>query len=225
MITGLDILAGGLLHLAAAGEIACAPKRPTDIRIVPTKVAVTYDRSKSRDELGGFHIDTQSPYGNNVTTHVGGLMSGEVAVKHKIGFMQETFPAYNRACMYVDSLEVSLHITPTIYIAREYVGDPCMYPAIMTHERKHVREDQLIINKYADRIGKALYAHFEKNDNAFGTVPAHELPALQKRIQDYFNGIVTQVSEQMSAERLVRQQKIDSFEEYESIRLKCPNSR
>lgn len=214
----------GYLHLAA-GEIECTLKKAPEISIVASDTKVTYDHTKSQAELDNFDTDTVSPYAATVQTHVGGLMSGEVSISQNLRMMQETFPSYNAGCLFVDKITVSIHVSPTIYIARDYPKDGCMYAAIMEHEKKHIAVDREIVNKYTRLVGAAIDTVLKKIGYVHGPYPAQSLPVEQQKIHTVLQALLKQYSDAMSAERQQRQQAVDTLQEYERVQAQCRGRR
>ncbi len=210
----------GYMHLAAY-DLKCQLKRAPQINITASDTAVKYDTSKSQAELDNFQYDTVSPYGQNVQTHVGGLMSGSVSISQNIRIMQETYAALNQGCLYIDSINVKIHIDPTIYIANHYKRTGCMFNAIMEHEQKHIKVDRMIVNKYSALIGKSLYAALKPANYTYGPFQMSQMPLAQENIQASVQSILKTYSEQMSAERQAKQQAVDSLQEYERVRKLC----
>ncbi len=222
---GLELLMAGVVSMPVtevrASAVNCVPKVAPQVNVIPSKSRVKYDLSKSRDALKNFDIDTISPYGPEHKTHVGGLMSGSIQVARSIGFMHETYDTLGNGCIHIKTIDVKIHIDPTIYIASEYGKGSCHYNEILTHEKKHVREDQLVVNKYAQKIGKSLAKVMDDNGPVFGPYKIEELPAIQKNIETTLNSVISSFNEEMNEERSKRQQAIDSREEYDGISDKC----
>lgn len=210
----------GYLHLAA-GEVACQLKKSPEIHVTASDTSLKIDNSKTRAQLDQFEIDTISPYGKSVQSHVGGLMSGEIKTTSNLSLMSETFPAINTACLMIHKINVKINIDPTIYIAREYKPSGCMYKAIMEHEKKHVQVDRMIINKYTALIVKALDTYFKGIGYKNGPMPVQSLELGQQQLVDANNKIVTGYAEKMNAERKNLQQQVDSLEEYDRVTALC----
>lgn len=217
---GLDYVMAGYFHLAQA-DIKCQAKKTPEISVVASDTQVTYDHTKTQEELDNFEIDTVSPYAKSVRTHVGGLMSGEVSVAQNLRIMQETFPSLNAGCLYLDKLTVKIHINPTIYIARNYPKNGCMYAAVMEHEKKHIKVDRMIVNKYTRIIIQGLDTAFKKIGYTQGPFTTGELGPAQEQTQKFIQSLLKQYSDQMSDERQVLQQKVDSLQEYERVQALC----
>lgn len=214
----------GYLHLASA-DVKCQLRQSPRIDISASDSTVRYDLTKSQKQLDQLENDTVSPYGANIQTHVGGLMSGEVSISQNIRIMQESYPTLNLGCLYVDSIKVNLHIKPVIYIAREFPKGSCMHNAVMEHEKKHIAVDRKIVNKYTQMIVRGLDAAFKKVGYAQGPFSSGELKKKQKAMQDFTHKIVQEYGRQMTDERKRLQQSVDSLEEYERVNRQCPSRR
>lgn len=201
--------------------IECYLKKPPKISVIPSNSLIKYDFTQTKDQLNKVDVDTVSPYGPRHKTSVSGLMSGAISIKSQIAFTQEIYENQGVACTYIQSMDITLHIDPTIFIASEYPKGTCMHNAIMQHELKHVREDQLIINKYANILGRELSSTIDKFRQKYKPVLVSEIPALQQDIQKIIHNDLKEYNQQLNEERQERQQAIDSLEEYESIGKSC----
>lgn len=221
MLFGLEIVAAGLLWThASAPSVTCSRQPPPPVRVFPSLGDVRHDNSRSQYDLNKMEIDTVNPYGER-ETHVGGLMSGEIRVEHKVNFVQERYEQLGLTCVHYDAITINMVINPTIYIAREHRPGTCRYNAILEHEKKHVEADRLIVNKYARRIGEALSFAMNKYGATYGPFGQDEVDGVQRRLQHYIDGIVKTEVSAMNAERLIVQQSIDTLEEYERVRKLC----
>ena len=224
IVVALAGVAGGNAAMAFGqkrGAVECKPKIAPQVRVVPYKSNVRYDFSKSKAELNSFNVDTISPYGPRHKTTVSGLMSGAIKVEHRVSFVHETYDQVGQGCLYLKSVDVKVKIDPTIYIAREHKQGSCMHTAVLVHERKHVREDQLIVNKYTSILEKRMEAAVEAQGYAFGPYETARMPFVQENIQNALHRIVQHYNDEMNEERRERQQAIDNIEEYESIGARC----
>lgn len=225
---GLDLIMAGVLSLSptpVVAQVECHAKVAPKISVLPSKSNVQYDFTKTKPELNNIDVDTVSPYGPNHKTYVSGLMSGSIKVENQVSFMMEEYEQLGLGCIYLRTIEVNIHIDPTVFIAKEYPPGSCMHEAVLGHEHKHVREDQLIVNKYANLIGQAMASVVNAQGPAFGPFEKSKLPLVQKNLQESLNSVVKKYNDKMNQERQRRQQAIDSLEEYESIGSHCKKGR
>ena len=205
----------------ALESIKCQAKAPPKINVVPSNSKVKYDFTKNKEQLNQIDIDTISPYGPNHKTYVSGLMSGSIQVTSDLGFVQDVYTHLGVGCTYLTSINVKIHIDPTIFVASEYPKGSCMHNSVLTHEFKHVREDQLIVNKYAKVIGKALVGIINARGPTFGPYEVAKIPQVQDNVKNSPGEVITKYNRQMNQERQHRQQGIDTLEEYQSIGKEC----
>ena len=198
----------------------CRPNQAPHINVQTSTDQIGYDYSRSEKDLNNFDITTVNPYGNNVITDVGGLMKGGIMTQQQMSFGIIANPNVHQSCLWYDTINVSIHIRPTIFIAREFKQGTCMHNSIMQHEMKHVTADRLIVNKYADLIGQALRDDAAKYP-VFGPVATSEQEKLVSMIKERLQKILTHYTTQMSAERKELQQQIDSLSEYERVNKSC----
>ena len=81
--------------------------------------------------------------------------------------------------------------------------------------------DRDIVNKYTTILVQGLNSSFKKVGYAHGPYSMGHLPTVQKKLQDYSQDLVRKYSDQMSEERRVLQQQVDSLQEYERVRRLC----
>lgn len=221
----LSILAGYMIWYPAAAALAdewCVPTTAPSITVRPSTDEISYNFSLSEKQLDHFDITTVSPYANNIITDVGGLMKGGIETRQKMNFGILTNQTTGQVCFWHDSIDVLIHIKPTIYVASEFPEGSCMHNAILEHEQKHVTVDREIVNKYAQLIGKALEAEISRY-RIYGPVSLSQQPALESQLKTRIQSLIGAYTAQMSEERRNRQQQIDNLEEYERVNHVCPN--
>jgi len=219
-VLGLDYVMAGYMHLAG-GTVTCQMKQAPEINVSASDTTVKYDHTQTQAQLDNFHIDTVSPYGKSVRTHVGGLMSGEVSLTQNTKYMQEAYPVIDAGCLYVAQINVAIHINPTIFIARNYPENGCMFQAVKEHEKKHVAVDRMLVNKYSNLIAQALNTTLKKVGFAQGPFAIQQTPVIEAKVTTIINGVVKQYSDAMSEERRQRQQAVDNLQEYERVNNLC----
>lgn len=219
-MTGLELLAGGLLQLAAAGG-QCKQYKAPHVSVHPLTHAVEYDYSRSRDDLRSFDIDTISPYGPDHHAKIGGLMSGEIRVESRLRFMQEKYPARGAACIHLETLDLIVHVEPTIYIASEYPKGTCQHNAISAHEKQHVQVDMAIAKKYADILKGKVEGYLRRASVTRGPFPIEKINAEQASVQEDIAAIIEANNNAMTDERKRLQQRLDTLEEYEKVAAQC----
>jgi hypothetical protein len=128
---------GSFSGAAFAAEASwCKPDKAPRVTVKASTDQVSYNFSKSEKDLNKFHVDTVNPYGGNVITDVGGLMAGGIETRQSMRFSTLTHQGLGQTCYWYDTVDVLVHIQPTIYIASEFPKGTCKHNAIMGHEQK-----------------------------------------------------------------------------------------
>ncbi|MEM6780234.1 MAG: hypothetical protein AAF569_00050 [Pseudomonadota bacterium] len=224
---GLELVMASWLTMASwQDDIKCEPQRKPRVTVLPSKSPLKFNFQKSRDELQQLEIDTISPYGPGVETHLNGAMSGAIQLETKVSYLSNTYshpnyPGEEQSCIFVDQIQVNIHFDPTIYIVREYPKGTCEHEAVMEHEKKHLKVNQIVINKYTERISKTLSYAMNKYGTSYGPFFVAETPGVYERLKEYYVGIVKDEEKRMYAELLKLNQDIDTIEEYERVRNAC----
>lgn len=218
---GLDLMMAGLLTLASSQPaIECVADSKAKVSVVPSRSDVTYDFSKDRAAMQEMHVDTISPYGKDRETHLNGAMSGSIQIESSVNYLGDVYTS-GQVCVYIDQIGVKIHFDPTIYIVSEYPEGTCEHEAVLEHEKKHLKINQIVINKYTDRIAKTLSYALNKYGWTFGPVPEDNTQALYQRLNDYYVGIVKSEEQRMYEELTRLNQDLDSLEEYERVGNAC----
>lgn len=204
----------------AAQAVTCAAQPAGKVNLIWSSDAVKYDFTKSQAQMDAMETDTVNPYDRGIKTHVGGLMRGGISLKSQIQVATMTYPQSQVTCQWVDTIDLTLAIDPTIYIAREHPKGSCKHRAILEHEMKHVYVDREVVKKYAPIIKK----HLEQAVLKIGIVgpkPERRSKEFQKKITEYLEGQLKTVTDKMYAERRALQQKVDTREEYDRVSSLC----
>ncbi len=209
-----------LIHAPSYAAVTCEPKPMGAINIVWDSDNIQYDFTKSQSQMNRMEIDTENPYGRNVETHVGGLMKGGIAIQSRIQVAKVTYPRSRETCQWIDNMQVSLRISPKIYIARDHRQGSCKHKAILEHEMKHVFVDREIVKKYIP-IFKRDLENAVRKVGIVGPKPERDARKYQQKINDYMEKQLKAVSDKLYAERSANQQGVDTLEEYERVAALC----
>ena len=188
------------------------------INIVPITDKVKYDYSLSTKELSTFHIDTDSPYDDDVITDVGGLMSGRINIDHEIELDEEYHDGLH--CFFYKEINVEIAISPKVYIAKEYPKGTCMFDEIKKHENKHVLVDRKVVNKYAKKVGIKL-VDLINEEMLVGPVREKDSQLATDYLRNKVKAEINYIAKQMYDERNRRQQLVDSLGEYQDVTDNC----
>lgn len=179
---------------------------------------IRYDNSKTEAELKQMKIDTINPYGTQVETEVGGLMSGGLQLKSNVELAWET--DRKNACFWYKKVEVVLHIDPTIMVARHYKPGTCKFNAIIQHEMKHIATDQNVAKDWRPRLQSYLQGQIDRVA-VIGPYPMAQQVAARAKLTDFIRTAMESASGPMNKDRMGRQQAIDTREEYDRVAALC----
>ncbi len=224
MISGLELaLASHLLINASTGgaPVSCPAQQKARINLQWRADPVKYDFTQSENQLRRMRIDTINPYGQNVKTDVGGLMSGSIQVNSSFQVSNLKYEGLNLVCLWAEQVNITVSMNPTIYIANQHKQGSCRHNAIMEHELKHVMTDKQIAAEYVPQIKETLNKALARV-GVVGPKPASEQADYQKKIMDYLGEEVRKVTDKMYEVRKQRQQGVDSLAEYERVSKLCP---
>jgi hypothetical protein len=212
-----------LLVLAAAPGNLCALPKPTDITVTPTTKEIKYDYSKSLEDLKEVQLDTIDPHSFNGIPMTQGYMRGAIKLVPHVKLGYETISKYNAACVWYDSINISIEIDPTITIAKEVHRDSCMNEAVAEHEMKHIMVDRKMVNKYSQIIGREVYSELQDRGFIAGPMQADAMQSIIDRMQNTVLQIVEHEYKKMDLEREEEQRKVDNIKEYNRVSAECPD--
>ena len=221
-LIGLEYIAAGYMQLAAFG-VECRMKSAPQINVVASGVDPVIEHRMTVAQLNKFkpQLNTQSPFGPGVETHVQGLTSGKIGMEGAYEFETETWDILGKVCLYVKRVDVKIALDPKIYIAREYPEGSCHYNAVLAHEKKHWRVDRDVVNKYTGVIVRGVNNALKQVGFVHGPYDVASLPALQQQIGGVINGVIEGYAKNLNAERLANQRKIDTLAEYRKVAAQC----
>ncbi len=210
-----------LLVCVPASVMACelAPVRPA-IHIHVSETPVAFDLSQSIEDLNQVPIDTKSPYPSSYHTDVGGVMSGEVAVEHRLSFHKDKLG--ENFCVSLGEVNITITTRPKIYIASDFQDQTCWFKQTFLHEAKHVEIDRALIEKYEGQFTDGLnMILMEPADYSSGWVESSAMAGAQYQIQFGVERALEVLFAKMVRERQEKQQEVDSLHEYTRISRAC----
>jgi hypothetical protein len=206
---------------AESADYCLVPPRPK-VEVTVSEKPVEFNLDKSKKELSELKIDTKSPYPAHYHTEVGGVMNGEFIVDHKVSFKKQIDDKTGKGCLWLEKVNVNIHLEPTIYIANEYENDGCWFKEVFIHESKHVEVDRQILNHYQDVFIDGL--HLVLLDDKYlssGYIEEEKLPDEKNNMHEGVTVTLNALFHEMMYERQNSQQSIDSLEEYTRISKAC----
>lgn len=210
------------LPAPAMAMMQCQLNQAPVINIMPNTKEIQYDFDKSATQLSMLKANTISPYGLGVDQITGGLRHDMPTMETRMKFYTLYDPNTGSICMSYDTINVSIELQPTIYIAREFNKGKCG-EEVLEHEKKHVAVDRQIINKYARLMGIAVQDAVNEA-GAIGPFAESRLPDIQQMMVDHINSALQSVKLSMQTEMDRLQQQVDTLEEYERVSAFCTDA-
>lgn len=222
-------LAPLLAPLLAAQLVAAQPVAASDCGgYVPPRidVQVVHRREEIKQDytirqLQYLPIDTAVDTGH-ATTHVSGIMAGDVRVSTNVGFNTRRWPMSGEACLSIEDVTVEIEVVPVIQIARDYRPGSCEYAAVLDHERRHVRVDRMVAEAFVPRYRSAIASAAA----SVGVIGPDRTAADQRTIDRagrIVHAVIDQVSASLFALREQQQQAVDTEAEYRRVTALCQN--
>ncbi|MFO1284349.1 MAG: hypothetical protein U1F51_18165 [Burkholderiales bacterium] len=202
---------GGLGTAAFAGfEARCENLPAARFEVVTAPVEVREDYSLAYVELEKL-ADASAPRHRTV-----GLTQAKFGYRSTLEFEGIEDPRSGRVCARA-RVRVEVTTAPmTVFVAREYRGDPCREPIIIEHERRHVAVFETYAAEWAERLASELNA---KVGGAIRYAPtmADAQTALKTEIAAHLEAFMDRARSDL-AERHAR---IDTRYEYEKLVRVC----
>jgi hypothetical protein len=213
--TGWERVGEALAHFTPGGgfESRCEDLPPSAVSISMKAQPASENRAVPSDVLTGM---TEAPSQAQRTIGLTQAKFGHRSTLELTG-VEDRMGA--RACVR-PSVSVELFLAPmTVYIAREYSGDPCRARVIREHEQRHVETYLAFARESVPRLRAEL-------ERTVGTTPhygftiAEAQRTLDRRLGHTLGSFMRDAEQTLAA----RQAAIDTREEYERIRLACASS-
>ncbi|MFN3700126.1 MAG: hypothetical protein ACK4VI_01230 [Alphaproteobacteria bacterium] len=228
----LSIIALGLIgwgnpaYARGSADDLCKMPKPTQINVKPSTQEVLLITNRSLAEMQSFESNTVNPHGFGSGISVTqGLAKGQINTKAEVRLNYLTYPRLGVACIWYESIDISLDIDPHVYIAKEVHRDRCMGAAVLEHEMKHVNVDRAIVNRYANIMGQKIYGELQQRGFMAGPVRAEEAEAVAERMKRTVLQIVEIENKRMELDRADMQAAVDTAEEYQRVANMCPDFR
>lgn len=217
----LSLLGGYML----ASALVCTPEAPPKVTLTFDNQPAIFDHSKSSAELGtlkGAH-SASSDYGGEFPI-VGGLMSGNFELRFNLSLSATVRDATKEACLYPKDIKVTAFYQPTIYVANDHKKGSCRYDLTLGHEMRHMNVDIITINESLPTL-RAAVENVVAGWTGFGPLPEKSLQAEQDRLAESLKAELQKISTKFETTRNLRQQTVDTREEYRRMSTACPDER
>jgi hypothetical protein len=212
LFAGVDRVGAALAHFSPAGnfEERCGELPPSAVEVAVLPHTVTENRAMPFEALTRLSEGpspehrtiglTLANFGHRSTFEVKGLEDRRGA----------------RACVR-SQVAVELYLRPlTVYVAREYSGDPCRARVIREHEEQHVA----VYAQFAQEAARQLRVDLRRSIGAEPLYAADVAEAqrnLDRKLAHALDGFMREAQRTLAE----RQSRIDTPAEYERVRTSC----
>ena len=206
---------------AKASECSAVPRPQIEINL--HEVPVKFDVSKSEDYLSSLEMTTSKQFPHSVASKIGGGMSGQLTLDHRMGFKVHEAQSQDGQCLGLSHVIIDITIEPTIFIAQDYQTQSCWFKVIFEHETKHIDVDRAILAKYKDQLSDVLNMLLLEPQDYTILVSADQ-QSIDMRKTDLQQGLENALEvmfNKMMTDRTAQQQAIDSHHEYATLARAC----
>lgn len=207
-----------------ARVFTCAPQPPPEVDLQFQEAPPVIINNKSARELGNFKSDTVFSHGANEVFTTGGLTFSKISSGFRFGYKTLTDPESGQGCIWLDKISLTVEYAPKVYIASGFRPGSCRYGVTATHEQRHVDTDVVTLHEYVPRVKQAV-ADAASSLGAQGPADKNGVA----RARDLFGSVLrTEMEKQlkeMERVRMMRQQAIDTRQEYLRLSKLCPGER
>ncbi len=192
-------------------EAHCAKALPATevvVRAIPVRYAL--DTGHSHAELGQMGVEAGA--GERVI----GLTRARISHAANITVHGIEEPRNRQVCVR-PAISVEMSMQPmTVFVGREYAGDPCRRAVILEHEEKHVA----VYREYLDEVAARVRGEIaEAYGNAVMVFASRD--EAQREIETALSGYLEPVLARSTRELLQRQAAVDTPEEYARVGERC----
>lgn len=215
-------MSGALMTTPVGLPVQCRINKAPRINIRPQTKAIQYDLDTPSAELTAKGSNTISPYGIEADTITGGLRHDHPLTKTSLSYHYIKDPRSQTICMAYNEITLEVILQPKIYIAEEFNRGRCAVE-VLEHEKKHVKVDRQVINKYTKLMGKAI----QQTVNQVGIVgpfPISREENMKKMMSSNIQNAISSVELAMLNEMNYLQQQVDSRAEYDRIGQYCESA-
>lgn len=177
----------------------------------------TYNRDYSVEELTSMH----NPDKKRTRGRVMGSANGDVEIRVDTTFRAEPYNnQINQYCLNVKTIRATLYSMPKVFIASNFGRGTCEYATTLKHELKHVK----MLKRTHTKELPAFRKYLNDNANNLPVFAPMSLSQINEEKQNIANGIKDDLQNYMKTieqEVEIRQQEVDSEEEYDHVLQRC----
>jgi hypothetical protein len=227
LVSGLiALLAGGGAVAASfydAAPVTCALFPPPVVTVHYQSAPVRYDFTKSIAELSSIKSDTANPYGPGAHTYTEGLRADRPIIETRSSEKVTTYPVQGLFCIGYNTVDVTVQLKPTIYIAKRWPPGACR-DAIMGHEQKHIAVDHEVMADFVKRVKERVMAA-TRDVGTLGPLRLEDQESTEAYLTGAIRTAINAEADHLHAVITERQSHVDTLPEYERVSRICGAGR
>jgi hypothetical protein len=222
-MTGLSAMVMAGMATYASMPASCKAFPPPVVKVHYETSPVRYDYSKSVEELSAIKSDTADPYGPGAHTYTEGLRADRPTIETRSSEKMITYPLQGLFCIGYDTIDVTVRLKPTIYIANRWRPGRCR-DAILAHEERHVKVDHEVMDDFVPRV-RAMIHSAVKKVGTMGPLHLEEEDTAENFMTRNIQVAVDEEIKVLHAKITERQSHVDTLAEYQRVSRICESER
>lgn len=205
--------------LPEAARAACpSSKTPPTLRLKIDSGEVLLDHSRDREGIKQIS-DARKGHTQGPSHVLLGFTVVDLSVSYNPEFTYRDSQA-GAYCAYLDTAEITVGYSElSVYVSSDYPEGSCEYEAILAHELRHVEINQSVLKAYRDRIWDTLARTLRSKRSVLVSRKAEARSAFALA----FDHGLQPVLKALTADRIRRNNRIDTEEHYRRVLEQCRN--
>jgi len=217
-LVGPAALAVALAAPAAHAAGSCDGSAPPEVTLAPTFAAPVIDLSLDLAALSATARDSGSQHrGPSLLL---GLTTSRLVSSFEDELEYGSAPGVPGRSFCGAARQVRLRLgfdDLVVHIAREVIGDRCLYNEVYQHESRHVAVDRALLAEYAPRVAVGMDAAAKAIGVVYGASPDAVSQAIHQRIESAFEAAFSGLEQELQR----RQALVDQPAEYRRMGEVC----
>lgn len=180
------------------------------------------DNSRTPQQMQSLRTGATSPDYGGEFEHVQGVKDGKYQFSFSLDFEKTEWFMIGKACVQPAALHLTLTYTPVIYISKDIAPGTCDYNVTLEHEMRHVKVDVDTLGEFIPSI-KTMAAAAMALHQSREPVAQENVEIVQNNLSREITALIDSASAKLQATRTLRQQAVDSREEYIRLSNACPH--
>jgi hypothetical protein len=172
-------------------------------------------------ELQQLKTESSSPDYHGEFSLVQGVKDAAFQFSYAMNFSNTSWPLLGKSCVRPSALTITLTYAPLIYLNSEIPEGSCDHNVTLEHELRHVKVDVETLQEFIPGMKKTAAATLALLRST-EPVAAKDVEAAQQTFTDALTKTIDASTARLQEIRTLRQQAVDSREEYQRLSTACP---